>query len=95
VNPPYRAEWYKKIVLEAVRRPHTLAPSHMIALLPAKPGTAYFQEIADHMDAGLFIRGRLTFRGAAECAPFESALAYFGPSKHAFRAHFEEIGWAV
>lgn len=92
VNPPYRAEWYRKISDEAQQlRPH----QHMIALLPAKPGTEYFQSLARYTSAVCFIRGRLTFQGAPEQAPFENALLYFGPRSHPFRAQFETIGWCV
>lgn len=95
VNPPYRAAWYKKIALEAVRMAHAGKGAHMIALLPAKPGTSYFIELQEHATAILFIRGRLTFKGAPDPAPFESALLYFGKSPHQFRASFEGLGWVV
>lgn len=93
-NPPYRAAWYAKIGLEAVRM-RGLPDAHMIALLPAKPGAGYFQDLVEHAAAVLFIRGRLTFKGAPDPAPFESALLYFGPKPHQFRAQFEKFGWAI
>ena len=92
VNPPYRAVWYTKIGEEAQRMRWG---QHMIALLPAKVGTKYFQDMVEHASAIVFIRGRLTFKGSPDPAPFESALMYFGKSPHQFRAQFEKYGWCV
>ena len=92
VNPPYRAAWYKKIGEEGQR---LRDDQHMIALLPAKVGAGYFQDLIEHASAIVFIRGRLTFKGAPDPAPFESALMYFGKKPHQFRAQFEKFGWAV
>jgi hypothetical protein len=92
VNPPYRTVWYTKVCEEAQR---LREGQHMIALLPGKPGTGYFQDLVEHASAIVFIRGRLTFKGAKDPAPFESALMYFGKSPHQFRAAFEKFGWAV
>jgi hypothetical protein len=92
VNPPYKAAWYTKIGEEAERMRWG---QHMIALLPGKPGTGYFQDLVGHSSAIVFIRGRLTFKGAPDPAPFESAMMYFGSKPHQFRAQFEKFGWAV
>jgi hypothetical protein len=92
VNPPYRAAWYTKIEEEAQR---LRVGQHMIALLPAKVGTGYFQDLVEHASAIVFIRGRLTFKGAPDPAPFESALMYFGNKPRQFRAQFEKFGWVV
>ena len=91
-NPPYRAAWYSKIAEEAQ---HLRWGQHMIALLPAKPGAGYFQDLVEHAAAVVFIRGRLTFKGAPDPAPFESALMYFGTKPMQFRAQFEKYGWAI
>lgn len=92
VNPPYRSAWYTKIAEEGQR---LRWDQHMIALLPAKVGTGYFQMLVKHAKAIVFIRGRVTFKGAPNPAPFESALLYFGSSPHQFRAQFEKYGWAL
>jgi hypothetical protein len=92
INPPYRTAWYTKIAHEAAR---LREGQHMIALLPAKVGTGYFQSLVEHASAIVFIRGRLTFKGAKDPAPFESALMYFGKKPHQFRAQFEKFGWAI
>jgi len=95
VNPPYQAAWYAKIHLEGVRMRGAHENCHMIALLPAKPGTQYFANLMGAASANCFVTGRLTFRGAAEPAPFESSLMYWGNKPHHFRAHFEELGWVI
>lgn len=92
VNPEYVAKWYAKVQLEAERLPDG---NHMVALLPAKPGTGYFSELVSVATAVVFIRGRLVFRGATDPAPFESALVYFGNKPLQFMAWFERLGWAV
>lgn len=91
-NPPYRAAWYAKIAEEAERQRWG---QHMIALLPAKPGTKYFSSLGQKADALCFITGRLTFKGAPDPAPFESALIYFGCKGHQFRAQFDRHGWCI
>jgi hypothetical protein len=92
VNPPYRTAWYTKIGATTLR---LRDGQHMIALLPGKPGTGYFQDLVEYASAIVFIRGRLTFKGAKDPAPFESALMYFGRRPHQFRAQFEKYGWVV
>jgi len=95
VNPPYRAAWYKKIELEAIRMRSAHTNCQMVALLPAKPGTKYFADLAQQMDAACFITGRLTFKGAPDQAPFENALLYFGRKRHHFRAAVDHLGWVI
>lgn len=92
VNPPYESKWYMKVWRELGSRPQT---NEMIALLPAKPGTRYFQKLVVQCDGVIFIRGRLTFRGATMSAPFESALMYAGQSVGRFFDALGHMGWAV
>lgn len=92
VNPPYRALWYAKLHRELVRR---RASSEIVALLPAKPGTAWFQKLIVHADAVIFVRGRLTFEGAPDPAPFESALIYAGDREKRFLRSFSDLGWKL
>jgi len=95
VNPPYRKAWYSKIFLEATRMAAAAPGCHMLALLPAKPGTKYFGQLVESASANLFITGRLTFQGATEPATFESALMYWGNKRHHFAVAFEELGWVI
>lgn len=92
VNPPYRKLWYSKLTLELIRR---RPASEVIALLPAKPGTSWFQRIVAHADAAIFIHGRLTFEGAADPAPFESAIVYAGDSSKRFHRALGHLGWSL
>lgn len=92
VNPPYRKAWYDKIGRELSKRS---TDSELIALLPAKPGTAYFQNLVELCDATCFVRGRLTFDGAPTSAPFESALLYAGDRRARFVRAFRRVGWIV
>ncbi|HET6495839.1 MAG TPA: hypothetical protein VFH61_10795, partial [Thermoleophilia bacterium] len=89
---PYRAPWWKKIIAESNEMGEDC---HMVDLIPAKPGTGYFQDIVAHARAVVFIRGRLTFVGAPDPAPFESALVYHGDRPVRFVEHFKGLGWAV
>ena len=50
----------------------------MVALLPARPDTAYWHEhVAGHAVV-YFLRGRLRFGDGDQGAPFPSALAVWG-----------------
>jgi len=89
VNPPYNKTWYDKIELEMLRE------TPMIALLMAKPGAKWFQSLAVMSHAVCFWSGRMTFGGAPDPAPFDSALLYHGPHPGRFRAAFAGKGWLV
>lgn len=95
VNPPYgRAiqQWVIKCAQEAM-----LAEGHggeIIALLPARPDTQWFQYVWD-ANALCFWRGRLTFEGAPSCAPFPSCIAYWGERHYRFANVFSEVGHIV
>jgi site-specific DNA-methyltransferase (adenine-specific) len=66
-----------------------------IALLPARPDTAWWHEGVVRAQAILFWRGRLTFVGAEAPAPFPSAVAYWGPRPGKFVEAFGDAGWLV
>jgi len=94
VNPPYRPVWYRKIHREAERG------AEIVALIMAKPGSAYFQDIAASSSAICFWRGRMLFDGvdglpAPAPAAFESALLYFGTRRWRFNRAFGRHGWCV
>jgi hypothetical protein len=92
VNPPYRQPWYNKIFCEMQARPED---NDIIALIPARPGTVYFQNIVGISEMVCFIRGRLMFKGATEPAPFESALVYAGLRDNRFKKAFGDLGWLI
>lgn len=72
MNPPYGREiarWVEKASLEA------LGGSLVVGLLPARTDTAWWQKfVAPYADIR-FIKGRLKFGNAKNCAPFPSAIA--------------------
>ena len=89
VNPPYKPPWYRTILSEAN------GGAEIVALLMAKPGAGYFQDLAGVASAICFWRGRLTFVGAPATAAFDSALLYFGHRPATFRLAFRGAGWLV
>jgi hypothetical protein len=93
MNPPYGREigkWIRKLRSEWQRGAMTDA----IALLPARPDTAWFEALTlDTDDAVIcFLRGRLRFVGQRSSAPFPSMAVYFGRRQAAFARVFEEWG---
>jgi hypothetical protein len=98
VNPGYGrgiGAWVEKCAAVALQHCDT---TEIIALLPARPDTAWWQEHVVTADAVCFWRGRLTFLGAPHPAPFPSALAFWsGRCERVGR--FEDVfnphGWVV
>lgn len=89
MNPPYGATiaaWTTKLASEHAAGNVTEA----IALVPARTDTEWWVAMRD--TAICFVRGRLKFSGAANSAPFPSAVAYFGERRDDFAAAFGEIG---
>lgn len=93
VNPPYgrdiqawtekmRQEWARGKVLE------------LIALLPARTDTEWFDGLTGDSDDAIvcFLRGRLTFVGNSDPAPFPSVAVYFGARHDRFAAVFVKLG---
>lgn len=88
MNPPYgRAlkHWVRKFKLEHGKGRMTAG----IALLPARPGSDWFDEISEY-DVS-FIRGRLRF-SEGNPAPFPSMCVYCGPDAARFLQVFSPIG---
>lgn len=92
VNPPYgRAlrEWAEKIAYEAAKG------VEIVALVPSRTDTRWFQLLAAHANVICFWKGRITFEGAPHPAPFPSAMIYFGPRSARFRTMFKDCGLLV
>lgn len=91
VNPPYGRHvpvWMRKCRDEAAKG------AEIIALVAAKVGTKWTQEIIYPSADGIcHWRGRITFVGAKDPAPFESCLVYWGPNYQKFRAEFSKVGY--
>lgn len=89
VNPPYGRElprWMSKCTIEAI------LGAEILALVPARPDTRWFQSAARSATAVLFWSGRIKFRGAKAHAPFPSAVFYWGAREKLFRDAFSERG---
>lgn len=73
-NPPYGrkvGEWVKKAYEESLKG--TL----VVMLLPARTSNAWFHDYILNKAEIRFIRGRLKFAGAENCAPFPSMVVIF------------------
>ena len=92
VNPPYGRSiknWTQKMLSESQ------CGVEIVALLPARPDTAWWQDHVATADAICFWRGRLTFLGAPAPAPFPSALVYWGNRMYRFADVFSDVGWII
>lgn len=103
VNPPYGrqlGEW------TAHARMQAKCGAEIIALLPARTDTRWWQNDVLTAERICFWQGRLRFRGAPAPAPFPSALVYWQGNKHVdykdaqlrgakFDRVFQPRGWVV
>lgn len=81
MNPPYTkgqaGVWLTKLI-------HELMIGHItrgVALVAARPDTLWFQHAVSYAYAVRFLKGRLTFQGSVDPAPFPSAVLCFDKSK--------------
>lgn len=92
-NPPYGrgiGQWVAKAALER------MDGAEVILLVPARPDTAWWHEaVVPHAAAVCFWRGRLSFLGADQGAPFPSAVVYYGHRFKEFTEAFGDAGWIV
>lgn len=91
MNPPYGrgiAPWVRKARDEGSRG------VEIIALLPARPDTKWFQGVWT-APVVCFWRGRLKFRGADNSAPFPSVVPYWGHRPARFVEVFSPHGHCV
>ena len=72
MNPPYG-----RVISQWVKKAHDSAKQGavVVALLPARTDTRWFHEYIYGKAEVRFLRGRLKFGGASNCAPFPSMLA--------------------
>lgn len=93
VNPPYG-----RGIIKWLER--GLDCENIAYLLPARTDTKWFHEYNKHFDVGLFLKGRLVFKGAVgkngkpQPAPFPSMLLYRG-DRDWFTKAFEGCGTFV
>lgn len=89
VNPPYGREigpWVARMAEEGSMG------EEIVALVPARTDTKWFGYVTT-ADEICFLRGRLKFKGAKDCAKFPSCVAYWGPQRARFRDVFRKYGW--
>jgi len=81
MNPPYTkgqvGVWIQKLLKELLAGRLDLA----VALTAARPDTAWFQTVASYACEIRFLKGRLTFEGQKNAAPFPSVILVFDPTK--------------
>jgi hypothetical protein len=90
LNPPYGrdlAEWIRKL-----REEYPRAVKEAILLLPSRTDTEFFAMLAEFASCFCFIRGRLTFSGHENAAPFPSLIAYVGERTPRFASTFSKLG---
>jgi phage N-6-adenine-methyltransferase len=93
VNPPYGREiavWVERCWAQHIK--HDVS---IVALVPARTDTAWWQAAWRSATAVCFWRGRLKFVGAPSSAPFPSALIYWGSSLQSFCDAFTGHGQVV
>jgi site-specific DNA-methyltransferase (adenine-specific) len=89
VNPPYGREpprWVQKAVVEAGR------DTEILMLVPSRTDTQWFHQALHSADLTCFLRGRLTFLGAKNPAPFPSVVFYWGGNTTRFAEIFGALG---
>jgi len=88
MNPPYThgqiAVWIQKLLKELIAGRIDLG----VALTAARPDTAWFQVVASYAAEIRFLKGRLTFEGQPNAAPFPSAILIFDPTRTAQSVRF-------
>lgn len=89
VNPPYGRSlpaWIEKCAVEGERG------CQIVLLTPARPDTGWYDSAIESAHALCEWRGRIRFKGAPSCAPFPSALFYWGPNPFLFCHVFQGVG---
>lgn len=92
VNPPYGRElpvWTAKC------RDQAALGCQIIALVPSRTDTRWWQECFADCAAVALWRGRITFEGAPSPAPFPSCLFYWGESTWLFERTFRDVARVI
>ncbi len=89
MNPPY-GRAIKDWVLKLQEEFETKRVEQAIALVPARVDTEWFSVLDNYPVC--FVRGRLTFKGNRDPAPFPSAIFYLGRRTKTFIRQFGGIG---
>ena len=89
MNPPYGrgiGEWTEKLRASFEAGDVTCA----VALLPSRTDTAWMFALREYPKC--FLRGRISFSGHANAAPFPSCAVYFGAEPERFARAFDGLG---
>lgn len=89
MNPPYGrgiGEWTEKLLADYEDGQVTAA----IALLPARTDTGWMHDLREYPRC--FVKGRISFSGHENAAPFPSCAVYFGGDPEAFARAFADLG---
>jgi DNA N-6-adenine-methyltransferase (Dam). len=95
VNPPYGRDigkWMRKCLDEAAQG------AEIVALVPARTGTRWFQSAASMSDAICFVKGRVDFfspERASTSPMFHSIVLYWGDRVSDFAHAFGEAGFVI
>lgn len=79
-NPPYSSKLQDAFIEKCYR--HGVMGNTAVALIPARTDTKRFHDYIYNKAEIRFIRGRLTFCGAINPAPFPSMIVIFGPKRN-------------
>lgn len=90
VNPPYGRK-YNKVWAQKINEEgqHTM----VVALVPSRTGSSWFQDYITKANYLCFLRGRLKFGNSTSGAPFDSCIAIWDNSiiKETYFCPWEEI----
>lgn len=92
MNPPYGRgdDGIEPFIRKVIHEYESGRVSAVVALVPAKTDTRWFQLLRDFPRC--FLRGRLKFSGHENSAPFPSAAFYLGDNEAAFIEAFKDLG---
>jgi len=80
MNPPYGRDigkWLQKAYESYIELNTTV-----VCLVPARTDTKWWRQLVDYKSARVeLLTGRIKFVGAVNCAPFPSALIYYGEER--------------
>lgn len=93
VNPPFGRAlpiWMKKCFNESQKG------ITVVMLIPARPDSSHWHNIAFRFSSCIcFMKGRITFGGGLNPAPFPSAIIVFGKCSTEQKQKLKQFGWVV